>query len=85
MTYIPNYDRAHWRDCPDTMLIEAARDSGHELAIALGERLDAATGADVEHLRNENEELECTLDNLRKQITLLEGQLEQAARDGFLS
>jgi predicted RNase H-like nuclease (RuvC/YqgF family) len=81
MTYIPNYDRAHWRDCPDTMLIEAARDSGHELSIALGERLDAATGADVEHLRNENEELEATIDALRQQVASLESRLASAAQE----
>jgi hydroxymethylpyrimidine pyrophosphatase-like HAD family hydrolase len=40
MTYKPNYDRTNWRREETRELIEAARDSGHELAIALGERLD---------------------------------------------
>jgi hypothetical protein len=40
MTYKPNYDRTDWRCAEIHDLIEAARDSGHELAIALGERLD---------------------------------------------
>ena len=42
MTYDPNADRTYWRGQDDKRLIEAARDSGHELAIALGERLDDA-------------------------------------------
>lgn len=33
------HDRDYWRSATTTALIEAARDSGHELAIALGERL----------------------------------------------
>ena len=40
MTFI-THDRDYWRCASDTALIEAARDSGHELAIALGERLAA--------------------------------------------
>ncbi len=42
MTYNPKHDRDHWRCASDAALIEAARDSGHELAIALGERLEDA-------------------------------------------
>jgi len=41
MTYNPNADRQYWRFSDSRALIEAARDSGHELSIALGERLDA--------------------------------------------
>ena len=40
MTYNPTYDRADWRTMSTRTLIEAARESGHELAIALGERLE---------------------------------------------
>jgi predicted trehalose synthase len=40
MTYNPNHDRTYWRATSTRTLIEAARDSGHELAIALGERLE---------------------------------------------
>lgn len=40
MTYRPNFDRTDWRAVSTRTLIEAARDSGHELAIALGERLE---------------------------------------------
>ena len=54
MTYNPNHDRDYWRSADDTQLTDAARDSGHELAIALGERLEALRGiearlADLEH------------------------------------
>jgi hypothetical protein len=34
------YSRAYWRMLTTRDLIEAARDSDHDLAIALGERLD---------------------------------------------
>ena len=35
-------DRDYYRQLDDALLIEAALNSGHELAIALGERLDDA-------------------------------------------
>lgn len=44
MTYNPTYDRTDWRAVSTRTLIEAARDSGHELAIALGERLEELEG-----------------------------------------
>lgn len=44
MTYNPNRDRTDWRATTTRTLIEAARDSGHELAIALGERLEELEG-----------------------------------------
>lgn len=34
------HDRTYYRLCDMRVLIEAARDSGHELAIVLGEKLD---------------------------------------------
>ena len=40
MTYNPAADRQYWRFSDSRRLIEAARDSNHELSIALGERLD---------------------------------------------
>jgi predicted dehydrogenase len=48
MTYDPNADRQYWRFSDSRRLIEAARDSGHELSIALGERLDAWLDAAIE-------------------------------------
>lgn len=46
MTYNPNHDRNDWRAASTRTLIEAARDSGHELAIVLGERLEDNEGMD---------------------------------------
>lgn len=40
MRYTEERDRSYWRMAKDKELIEAARDSKHELAIALGERLE---------------------------------------------
>jgi len=48
MTYNPNADRQYWRFSDSRRLIEAARDSEHELSIALGERLDAWLDAAIE-------------------------------------
>jgi hypothetical protein len=48
MTYNPNADRQYWRFSDSRRLIEAARDSNHELSIALGERLDAWLDAAIE-------------------------------------
>jgi predicted dehydrogenase len=48
MTYHPNHDRNYWRFSDSRRLIEAARDSNHELSIAMGERLDAWLDAAIE-------------------------------------
>jgi len=48
MTYDPAADRQYWRFSDSRRLIEAARDSDHELSIALGERLDAWLDAAIE-------------------------------------
>lgn len=72
MTYDPNKDRTYWRGSSDTALIEAARHSDHELAIALGERLEDAIGEDVEHLKNEIEEQAAIIALLRRDVDRLE-------------
>jgi hypothetical protein len=48
MTYDPAADRNYWRFSDSRRLIEAARDSNHELSIAMGERLDAWLDAAIE-------------------------------------
>lgn len=72
MTYTQNHDRTYWRGVSARTLIEAARDSGHELAIALGERLEEFISLENqltealnrnEYLRSENHRLE---DDLRE-------------------
>ena len=76
MTYAQ--DRTHYRALPVRLLIEEARNSGHELAIALGERLeeydaDADTIAD---LLQENAELDRRVDDLRREIESLNRALD---------
>ena len=54
------HDRTYWRLCEMRLLLEAARDSEHELCIALGERLERYwyERGDVEQLRLDLEEME---------------------------
>jgi hypothetical protein len=54
MTYNPNADRNYWRFSDSRRLIEAARDSRHELSIALGERLDAWLDAAIKLADTQN-------------------------------
>lgn len=74
MTYDPNADRAYWRREGSRRLIEAARDSGHELAIALGERLEALDAVDDElhDAKAEIAELARRVDYLRKELDAYE-------------
>lgn len=82
--YDASKDRSYWRMATETQLIEAARDSGHELAIALGERLQDEMGeaGGMAHLAHECEELEKTCDLLRQRIEELEMRLAAAQLDG---
>lgn len=77
MTYNPNHDRAYWRGESDRRLIEAARDSGHELAIALGERLDALQGMEETMLDLETEvkELDARADAWKADALALQAQV----------
>lgn len=74
MTYSPNEDRTYWRREESRRLIEAARDSGHELAIALGERLEALDAIDDElhDAKAEIAELTRRVDYLRKELDAYE-------------
>lgn len=78
MTYNPTLDRTDWRARGDRELIEAARDSGHELAIALGERLEETDDLAIalEELREELTELQRERDRLRDELDELESQGE---------
>ena len=81
MTYDPNADRDYWRDQIDRRLIEAARDSGHELTIALGERLDDAIAEAQTAARNAGgwgrspDALLATIEVMRAEIAALETQV----------
>ena len=74
MTYDPNHDRTYWRREDSRRLIEAARDSGHELAIALGERLGMLSDAadDLHDAKAEIAELTRRVDYLRKELDAYE-------------
>lgn len=73
MTYNPNHDRTDWRAVSTRTLIEAARDSGHELAIALGERLEELDHNEeaLADLQAENNELSRRVDILRDELNAL--------------
>lgn len=70
MTYNPTADRDYWRHQLNRRLIEAARDSGHELAIALGERLEDTEGDSdlIVDLIAERDELDARVDALRAEL-----------------
>ena len=73
MTYRTDYDRTDWRAVSTRTLIEAARDSGHELAIALGERLEELDHNEeaLADLQAENRELSRRVDILRDELNAL--------------
>ena len=80
MTYDPTNDRTYWRQAGDKRLIEAARDSNHELCIALGERLeDCADCPDIiADLIAERDELDKRCDMLRAELNELHEALKGA-------
>ena len=65
-----SHDRTYYRQCSETQLIEAARDSDSELAIALGERLEGCL-----YQQHEIKNLEELVDDLREEIARLEGEV----------
>jgi polyhydroxyalkanoate synthesis regulator phasin len=75
MTY--QQDRTYWRMSSTRGLIEQARNSGDELAIALGERLEEYENQedDLYDLQRENKELDARVDSLREEIEALRAQL----------
>jgi phage-related tail protein len=68
-------DRTYWRACDDKRLIEEARNSTDELAIALGERLEAT--ADI---ADEAEELKHRLNLAIGTIRNLQAELAEMQR-----
>lgn len=71
MTYNPTHDRTDWRALSTRTLIEAARDCTHELAIALGERLE-----ELENAEAENIDLRATVDELDQRVDALMADLK---------
>lgn len=84
MTYDPTHDRTYWRHADQRRLIEAARDSGHELCIALGERLDdlADLPDQLADLIAERDELDRRCDMLRAELNELHEALKGAGAAG---
>lgn len=83
MTYNTTYDRTYWRHADQRRLIEAARDSNHELCIALGERLeDMADYPDLlADLIAERDELDRRCDMLRAELNELHEALKGAGAE----
>ena len=72
------HDRTYYRALPVVLLIEQARNSGHEMAIALGERLEEYNTEveTIDDLLRENQELDRRVDSLRQEIESLRLALE---------
>jgi len=67
-------DRTYWRAAKEIALIDAARDSGHELCIAIGERLGQNCYADLEE---EVSRLNAALEREQDRVAELECELEE--------
>lgn len=63
-------DRTYYRSMSDEYLIEAGKDSGHELCIALAERLEdtAALDAALADQQDTIDELRIEIEDLRMQL-----------------
>ena len=75
MTYAQ--DRTHYRALPVRLLIEEARNSGHELAIALGERLEEYEHQEgtIDGLIEENADLHRMIQSLEEDNKYLNARL----------
>jgi hypothetical protein len=62
-------DRSHWRDAPNARILEAARYCNNDLALVLGERLEAALAAldQLDAITNERDELDARCDTWKQQ------------------
>mgnify|MGYP003333135011 CR=1 FL=1 len=71
-------DRTYWRLCDTARLIEEARNSGHELCIVLGERLQDKVNLtdDLRKLRDNYELVGAANICMRAEIEALERELK---------
>jgi len=62
-------DRTYWRDAPDARILEAARYCDNDLALVLGERLEAALEAIelLDDITNQRDELDARCDVWKQQ------------------
>ena len=69
-----NNDRSYWRLCDDKRLIEEAYNSGDELCIVLGDRLECVVDIVDEAitLRQERDELRRQVERLRRELDEIE-------------
>lgn len=74
-------DRTYYRACGTKRLIEEARDSGHELAIALGERLEdmAHMPDQVSDLKRELRDAEQRADSWQAEFHRLADAMDEIA------
>ena len=72
---INNNDRTYWRLCDDKRLIEEAYNSGDELCIALGDRLECVIDIVDEAITLTQER-----DDLRRQVEGLMREIEEYER-----
>jgi chromosome segregation ATPase len=73
-------DRNYWRACDTSRLIEEARDSGNELAIVLGERLqemDVEAQAELADLKQQVESREIDCNQLDDKVYELRVEIEK--------
>lgn len=73
------HDRTYWRQCATKTLIDAAKDSPDELAIALGERLGEYqdTSDTIDDLLQDNKALARDVAGLEKAISELQTEIDQ--------
>jgi chromosome segregation ATPase len=80
------FDRTYYRQMPDEYLIEKGKESGHELCIALAERLEDVGSVDdaladqqdtIDELRAELGEKDETIGNLESEIDDLRDALSE--------
>jgi polyhydroxyalkanoate synthesis regulator phasin len=77
-----NMDRDYYRCLSDEDLAETGRNSGDELSIALGERLqDFVYDGGSEQMRQQINYLETEVDRLRARIDELNDELNMAQED----
>lgn len=74
-----NNDRTYWRLCDDKRLIEEAYNSGDELCIVLGDRLECVVDIVDEAitLRQERDDLRRQVERLRRQVERLMREIEE--------
>jgi peptidoglycan hydrolase CwlO-like protein len=73
-------DRNYWRTCDTSRLIDDARDSGHELAIVLGERLkdmDVEAREELAEWQQKAHDLQIDCNQLDDKVYELRAEIEQ--------